>query len=213
MKNFILPLLVYLGCLCNIHTLSGQVPAIFDYENQPYPRFQLMAGTNTEVRFSENIVKSATWSLSYNINNFNQISIKYNNIYNAFDKNGDYLFQNSYEIGIDNKFFLHGKLSKHRSNYYWGLDLRKGIRRYNRNDGDVVGSYSERTKTTKIMVQFGKQWRLNNLVFDIGLPIGFEFASTISIYTGNTNNRTKTDNPLFLFIPSLKLGFAFFKKP
>ncbi len=208
MKNFILLLLVYLGCLCDLH---GQVPAIFDYENKPYPRFQLMGGTNTQVRFSDDFVRSATWSLSYNVNNFNQISIKYNNIYNAFDKRDIYLYQNSYEIGIDNKFFLHGKLSKYKSNYYWGLDLRKGVRRYNRSYGDVTGYYTERTRTTKIMVQFGKQWRINHLVFDIGLPIGFEFASTISVYTGNTNTSTKTDNPMFLFIPSLKLGFAFFE--
>ncbi len=210
MKNFILLLLVCLGC--NMNTLLGQVPAIFDYENKPYPRIQLMAGTNTQVRFSEHLVKSATWSLSYNVNNFNQISIKYNNIYNAFEKSQNYLFQNSYEIGIDNKSFLHGKLSKHRSNYYWGFDLRKGIRRYNRSYGDVTGYYTERTRTTKVMVQLGKQWRINHLVFDIGVPIGFEFASTISVYSGNTNNSTDTDNPLFVFIPSLKFGYTFFEK-
>ncbi|MFZ4476562.1 MAG: hypothetical protein ACOYPR_15300 [Saprospiraceae bacterium] len=213
MKNFILLLLVCLGCLSNMQALFGQVPAIFDYENQPYPRFLVMAGTNTQLRFTEETVRSATWSLSYNINKFNQISIKYNNIYNSFERNGSYLFQNSYEIGIDAKFFLHGKLSKVRSDYYWGLDLRKGIRRYNRAFGSFSGYYKEREKTTKLMLQFGRQWRINHFVFDIGLPIGFDFIYTISEYDGNTNSNSRSNNASILFIPSLKIGYAFFKKP
>lgn len=124
---------------------------------------------------------------------------------------GNYGFelQNGYELGFFAKYFLHGRLSGHKTGFFLGPELRLGARNVRFIDYFVFPQPIEPTyvhykeTNSKILLGWGGQWQFGHAVLEISAPFGIEFTKSDNEYVGS-NLGTH-----FVILPKLLLGFAF----
>jgi hypothetical protein len=196
-------LALFLGAISH---LSAQVVEIYDYELEKKPNLILQVGTNTELGF--NFIKSVLVSAETSIGAFNNVGIQYNSIFPSLNSAQNAIEKNGYEFGVFTKFFPHGHLTRKRSNYFFGVDLRKGaFSESSRNDiNDPNSIYSKLNyKTTKVMVKMGLQWRFKFMVFEVSLPMGINWLSSNSEYANSLSPDYSTGTH-FAIIPTFQFG-------
>ncbi len=106
----------------------------------------------------------------------------------------------SYEVSIYSKFFMHGRLSGRRSNFYYGPQIRFGLRQLERyNYPNPPLNYQQHT--TKFLFCLGAQYRLGHAILDWTLPIGAEISRL------RQEGTVHPSTTRLCVIPSIALGF------
>jgi hypothetical protein len=193
--------------LSAISRLSAQVVEIYDYELEKKPNLILQFGTNTEL--GNGFIKSFLVSAETSIGAFNNVGIQYNSIFPSFSNTQDAIEKNGYEFGVFTKYFPHGHLTRKRSNYFFGVDLRKGaFSKSGRTDIYDPSStyYTSNYKSTKVMVKMGLQWRIKFIVFEISLPMGINWLSYNTQYANSSNTDNYNSDTNFSIIPTFQFG-------
>jgi len=125
---------------------------------------------------------------------------------NFFDFNQSFL--GGFEVGGFSKYFLHGRLSGHKSGFYIGPEMRVGQRRFQYSENNFFPPVPNPTfikyeeTSVKILFRWGLQWQFGRANLEIFAPFGIEInqSNLTSIYYSNES--------LFVLLPSFQIGIA-----
>jgi|GEM_PF-3198367 len=191
--------------------LMAQIAQIYDYELEQNDHWIILLGTNNQVDFAEYFpIQSVAISTEYKVSPFSYIGLSYNAIFPSLGRVNLAIGKGSYEVGITGRHFLHGRMTGHRSNYFVGFDVRKGVRFVNETLYYFPNVLTEKStqQTNKFMVKFGLEWHLKSLVFQVNLPFGVEFVKYKVDDLDPGTTPTITDNN-FTMAPGILMGFTF----
>ncbi len=213
MKHKFAPLLLTLT-LCffgRSSQLVAQIAQIYDYELEQRDHWIVLMGVSEQIDFADFIpIKSLAVSAEYKVLPFSYLGLSYNNIFPTYGRQDLEIGKGSYEVGITGKHFLHGRLTGHRSNYFVGFEVRKGVRFVNETLFYFPVVYTEKStyKTNKFLVKFGLEWHIKSLVFQCNLPLGIESVKyrVNDLDPGTTPTITDSN---FTIAPGILMGFTF----
>lgn len=197
--------------------LSGQVVESFDYDLDKKPVCILMVGAGAQTIFrDELLLNGAIISAEFGLDKFNSLGLQYSSIFPSLDRElsvNSYpkIAEGGYEVGVFSKHFVHGHLTGHRMNYFFGADFRMGVRRLNNllYNGNLIEITGDKVFSTKLMAKLGLQWRFKHLVFELNLPMGAEWLrSDRDILTNEPSQQNYYNRTLnFSMYPSIQFGF------
>ncbi len=213
MKHKFAPLVFSLALcfLARPSQLVAQIAQIYDYELEQRDHWIVLIGASDQINFSDFIpIKSVAISAEYKVLPFSYLGLSYNALFPTFGRTDLEIGKGSYEVGITGKHFLHGRLTGHRSNYFIGFEVRKGVRFVNETLYYFPTVYVQKStyQTNKFLVKFGLEWHLKSLVFQCNLPLGIESVKyrVNDLDPGTTPNITDTN---FTMAPGILIGFKF----
>jgi hypothetical protein len=210
MKHKFVPLLFTLT-LCffgRSSQLVAQIAQIYDYELEHRDHWIVLMGVSDQIDFADFIpIKSLAILAEYKVLPFSYLGLSYNHIFPTFGRQDLEIGKGGYEVGITGKHFLHGRLTGHRSNYFVGFEVRKGVRFVTEN---FTIAYTEKStyQTNKFLVKFGLEWHIKSWVFQCNLPLGIESVKyrVNDLDPGTTPTITETN---FIIAPGILMGFTF----
>jgi len=163
------------------------------------------------------ITRFSSLKIEYPVTPYRQLGIRFSKILSGHDyyygfgysqslKNG------SFEVGIDSKYFPHGRFTGRKTGFYIGPDLRFGVRKFSTFVYDFQTGTNIQTDfkhlTSKLMLAWGVQWHFGqHIVFDLSAPIGIEYYQTKDPRNGNNNNTSSSRS--LVMLPTIMMGFAF----
>lgn len=125
------------------------------------------------------------------------------------------LRRNSMEMGVFGKFFLHGRLTGRKSKVYFGPELRYGLRKFRISSSSIypppndVDYINFNLRVTKIMLRWGWQYRLDNIMLEFALPFGRESTKTNAGSSGVYNPYYVSEYTTFFILPTIQMGIGF----
>lgn len=125
---------------------------------------------------------------------------------NFFDFNQNFL--GGFEAGGFSKYFLHGRLSGHKSGFYLGPEMRVGQRRFQLSPSNFFPPITNPTHVTyqetsvKLLFRWGLQWQFGRAVLEIFAPFGIE------INQSNQDTYYYSNQSQFVLLPGFQLGIA-----
>ena len=117
-------------------------------------------------------------------------------------------FLGGFEVGGFSKYFLHGRLSGHKSGFYIGPEIRVGQRRFQYSENNFFPpppnpNYVKYQETSvKLLFRWGLQWQFGRAILEIFGPFGIE------INQSNHDAYYYSNESLFVLLPSFQLGIA-----
>jgi len=169
------------------------------------------------------LMQSAFFSIETPVGNFWNLGILggyvfTNELNNPIRRGGGsfYKFRGGFEVGGFSKYFLHGRYSGRKSEFYWGPEFRLGsLHSEGQYYGDVSPSLYviKNTRHTKqYLIRWGAQWRFErHFVCELAIPLGWEYSKDVTRFIENDVEQAPTIYKFDQFVmrPSFQLGFAF----
>ena len=206
MKNSILGFFLL---LCFFNQASAQLIPKNAENREP----RLIVGTAIGFQWFENLNRFGALHVEIPIDKYRHIGFSVSKVFTGNSSNYYYnqsVQEGSYEVGLNSKYFLHGRFTMRKTGFYLGTDIRIGQRKYGilQYDFSTGGTVEviEKQKTSKFMLSWGAQWRFGrHVILDLGVPLGFElFKSKSQNYSGGGYS-----DSYFVLLPNMMLGIAF----
>lgn len=122
----------------------------------------------------------------------------------------------SFEIAGCLKFFLHGKLSGHRSGVYLGPDFRVSRRNYVFSATDFNfppnpnrPTFQTKGATLRALLNSGWQFRHNQVLVETSLPIGIEMNTTNLPFVQGQFFYDQYAGRKLVILPTISIGYVF----
>jgi hypothetical protein len=200
----------FLGCLFLLSFAQGQS---YSTPEPDRPRKHLIIGGGISFQWFDNPLKLGYLQVETPIGEYQHLGIMFTKLFSG--SNYDYYnlsLEKGFEVGINFKYFLHGRFTGRKTGFYLGPDIRFGKRTYRYNSYDfMTGGYTEVDevlKSSKIMLAWGVQWHFGqHVIFELSVPTGYESLASTSEYP--SNGYYNSFNNTVVFLPSLTLGVAF----
>ncbi len=207
MKNSLLILTVALVA-CNT-AFAQRLPAPGE---KRVPR--LIVATDMGFQWFEVITRFGSLKAEYPLSAYHQVGLRLSKVFSGYSP--DYYFnetleKGSFEVGVDAKYFPHGRFTGRKTGFYIGPDIRFGERKYSADEYNfltgMTSQISYKHVTSKFLFSWGVQWHFGqHAVLDIGAPIGVEYYQ---INDRRYNNDNSNSSKTFVMLPTIMIGFAF----